>query len=284
MFDTMFHGVTFAVGSLTTSHIVLTIPSLIVVCLLTASLHRLYFHPLSKHPGPPLARLTPLPDLYHAYRGDKHIHFLHLHATYGPVVRFAPNSLSINDPAALRAIYGHGANVQKSETFYHAFRAHPAAISTLLATEKAHHARKRRIMGQAFSDGAMRDLEQYVLKNVRLWETEVGRRVEAAKALGNTWTAGVDMGKWYNYLVFGEWDWKLVVWLANLLTLHSSDRHHGRSSLREIFRNTRRKPREPRCHLLARPRSEAQLHHRRDAVLAAIRTGTMDPSIPWLVV
>jgi len=204
MFDTVFQGVAFAVKSLSNSYIALAIPGLVLSCLLIASLHRLYLHPLSKHPGPLLARLTPLPDLYHAYRGDKHIHFLHLHAKYGPVVRFAPNSLAINDPAALRAIYGHGANVQKSETFYHAFRAHPAAISTLLATEKGHHARKRRIMGQAFSDGAMRDLEQYVLKNVRLWESEVGRRVKAVKEQGKVWTAGVDMGKWCNYLVFGE--------------------------------------------------------------------------------
>ena len=158
MFDIVFKAVENAAGSLATSYIALAVPTLVLIFLLTASLHRLYFHPLSKYPGPLFARLTPLPDLYHAYRGDKHIHFFHLHNKYGPVLRFAPNSLSINDPVALRAIYGHGANVQKSETFYHAFRAHPAAISTLLATEKAHHARKRRIMGQAFSDGAMRDL------------------------------------------------------------------------------------------------------------------------------
>lgn len=200
----MIQGVIAATERLTINHLVLAISSLILVCLLTAGLHRLYLHPLSNHPGPLLARLTPLSDLYHAYRGDKHVHFLHLHAKYGPVVRFAPNSLSINDPAALRAIYGHGANVQKSATFYHAFRAHPAAISTLLATERGHHARKRRIMGQAFSDGAMRDLEQYVLKNVRVWESEVACIVKSAKEEGKRWTESVDMGKWCNYLVFGE--------------------------------------------------------------------------------
>jgi hypothetical protein len=199
-----FEGVTSAIRILTLSHLTLTILILSLIYVLTAGLRRLCFHPLKSHPGPLLARLTSLPDLYHAYRGDKHVHFLHLHAKYGPVVRFAPNSLAINDPAALRAIYGHGANVQKSETFYHAFRAHPAAISTLLATERGHHARKRRIMGQAFSEGAMRDLEKYVLENVRVWEGEVGRRVDAVKKNENRWTDGVDMGKWCNYLVFGE--------------------------------------------------------------------------------
>jgi hypothetical protein len=216
-------GVTSAISILTLSHLALTILILSLAYLLTTGLRRFYFHPLKSHPGPLLARLTSLPDLYHAYRGDKHIHFLHLHAKYGPVVRFAPNSLAINDPAALRAIYGHGANVQKSETFYHAFRAHPAAISTLLATERGHHARKRRIMGQAFSESAMRELERYVLENVRVWEQEVGLRVEATKKSGNKWTDGVDMGKWCNYLVFGEWMWK--VWCRRVSDF--SHRHHG---------------------------------------------------------
>jgi hypothetical protein len=204
MFDIIIQGVKSAMESLTSSHLALAIITSALVYILRISIYRLYFHPLKNHPGPFLARLTSLPDVYHAYRGDKHIHFLHLHAKYGSIVRFAPNSIAINDPAALKAIYGHGANVQKSEPFYHAFRAHPAAISTLLATEKGHHARKRRIMGQAFSEGAMRELEKYVLENVKVWEGEVARRVEATEKDGERWTKGVDMGKWCNYLVFGE--------------------------------------------------------------------------------
>ena len=108
------------------------------------------------------------------------------------------------DPAALKAIYGHGANVQKSETFYHAFRARPEAVSTLLATERAQHARKRRIMGQAFSEGAMRGMERYVLENVEVWERGVEEKVEAARREGRAWSERVDMGRWNNYLVFGE--------------------------------------------------------------------------------
>jgi hypothetical protein len=183
------------------------LPSFLAIYTLTTAFHNLYLHPLSSHPGPLLGRLTKLSDVYHAYRGDKHINLYHLHARYGPVVRFSPNSLSINDPAALKAIYGHGANVQKSETFYHAFRAHPAAVSTLLATERVQHARKRRIMGQAFSEGAMRGMERYVLENVEVWMEGVAKRVEAARGEGRRWSERVDMGRWNNYLVFGECMW-----------------------------------------------------------------------------
>lgn len=168
--------------------------------LLTLALYRIYLHPLSPYPGPLLGRLTKWHDVYHAHRGDKHIHLHHLHAHYGPVVRFSPNSLSINHPAALRAIYGHGANVRKSD-FYRGFRAHPQAISTLLATERSHHARKRRILGQAFSESAMRGLEVFVLKNVVRF---LGGIEERVGMVGGEWSEGTDMGRWNNWLVFGR--------------------------------------------------------------------------------
>ena len=57
--------------------------------------YTLYLHPLAKYPGPLLGRLTQAYDLYHAYIGDKHLHFYHLHQRYGSIVRFSPNSLSI---------------------------------------------------------------------------------------------------------------------------------------------------------------------------------------------
>jgi hypothetical protein len=240
-----FEGVTSAIGMLALSHLTLPILILSLAYVLTTGLRRLC----------------------------KHIHFLHLHARYGPVVRFAPNSLAINDPAALRAIYGHGANVQKSETFYHAFRAHPAAISTLLATEREHHARKRRIMGQAFSEGAMRELERYVLENVRVWEEEVGHRVEATKTNGNRWTEGVDMGKWCNYLVFGEWMWKSIAWCRRVSDF--SHRYHGRSRIRQIIWYTGCYPREQRRDPSPWSCCEEKLHCWSNAILTSIRLRTL---------
>lgn len=94
-----------------------------VIWLLAFVVYQLYFHPLAKHPGPLLGRITRLYDLYHAYKGDKHILLYHLHRKYGTVVRYTPNTVSINDPAALKAIYSHGANVQKNE-FYKVRKSH----------------------------------------------------------------------------------------------------------------------------------------------------------------
>jgi len=193
-----FSAISRVLGSIT----FLALCSLTFSYLLSIATYRLYFHPLAEHPGPLLGRLTQAYDVYHAYHGSKHINFLNLHEKYGTVVRYSPNSLSINDPAALRAIYGHGANVQKAPGFYFGFRAAPTAISTLLATEKAHHARKRRIMGQAFSDNAMRGLETYVLENINVFMSHIESGVEIAKARGARWSEKIDMGKLNNYLVF----------------------------------------------------------------------------------
>lgn len=165
--------------------------------------YQFYFHPLAKYPGPFLGRLTQWYDVYHAYVGDKHILFYQLHQKYGSVVRFSPNSLSINDPAALKTIYAHGANVQKSE-FYKCFRAAPQAISTLLATEKQHHARKRRIMGQAFADSALRGFEQYVVGHVEDLVDMIGDATKPSNTNGEKkgWSLPMDMASWSNWLVF----------------------------------------------------------------------------------
>ena len=59
-------------------------------------------------------------------------------------------------------------------------------------------------MGQAFSEGAMRGMERYVLENVEVWERGVEEKVEVARREGRRWSERVDMGRWNNYLVFGE--------------------------------------------------------------------------------
>jgi cytochrome P450 len=178
-----------------------TVLSTLLAALAAYVVYQLYFHPLAKYPGPLLGRLTQWYDVYHAYVGDKHILFYHLHQKYGTIVRFSPNSLSINDPAALRTIYAHGANVQKS-VFYECFRAAPQAISTLLATEKQHHARKRRIMGQAFSDSALRGFEQYVQGHVKDLARRIDDTVISSTDATSEWSKPLDMAEWCNWLVF----------------------------------------------------------------------------------
>lgn len=162
---------------------------------LSITIYRIFFHPLSKYPGPVLAKLTNAYQLYHAYKGDRHLEFWRLHQKYGPIVRFGPNAVSFNSNTALKDIYGFKTNVRKAE-FYDAF-AHPVA-NTHNTRDKTLHARKRRVLSQAFSDSAMRGIERYILQNVRTFCEQIG--VDDGGVEKKGWTAPRLMSDWCNYL------------------------------------------------------------------------------------
>jgi hypothetical protein len=84
--------------------------------------------------------------------------------------------------------------VRKSE-FYNAF-VHPAP-NTHNIRDKTIHAGKRRVLSQAFSDGAIREVEKYMLNNIRIFTQEVGR---GASSEGKGWTAPKNMSDLCNWL------------------------------------------------------------------------------------
>lgn len=121
-------------------------------------------------------------------------------------MRYAPNTLSINDPQALKAIYGHKANVRKSD-FYLAFPAAPGVFSTHTALDRHQHARKRRVMSHAFSDSALKGVEDFVLVHIqeyieRLTTKSSNRHGPSLSDEKTGWTDGKDLSKWSSYLGF----------------------------------------------------------------------------------
>ncbi|KAH7057285.1 cytochrome P450 [Macrophomina phaseolina] len=171
----------------------------IILYLTVLSIYRLTFHPLARYPGPFLAKITPWRDVYHAWLGDKHLDFYALHQRYGPIVRYGPNTLSLNDPAALKAIYAHRANTRKSD-FYLSFPAAPGVFSTHTALDRAAHARKRRVMSHAFSDAALKGVEEYVLGHVRAYVARMAGG--GGKREGGGWTEARDVSEWSSWLGF----------------------------------------------------------------------------------
>lgn len=129
--------------------------------------YRLVLHPLAGYPGPFLARLSGFYAVYHAYVGDLHLDMWKCHEIYGDVVRYGPNKVIINTNTAIPAIYARTANVQKS-TAYRAFETSPTAHDLQSTVNKKDHARKRRVISQAFSDSAIRSLECYVMQHVNV--------------------------------------------------------------------------------------------------------------------
>lgn len=68
-------------------------------------IQRLYFHPLSKFPGPRLWAISRIPFAYYNVRGVTHLKLEEMHEKYGDVVRCAPDELSYIDEDACNDIY-----------------------------------------------------------------------------------------------------------------------------------------------------------------------------------
>ncbi|KUJ09474.1 cytochrome P450 [Mollisia scopiformis] len=75
--------------------------------LLWTAIHRLYFSSISHIPGPKLAAITQLYEIYYdVYLGGKFtLHLESLHKQYGPIIRINPWEIHINDPHFYDEIY-----------------------------------------------------------------------------------------------------------------------------------------------------------------------------------
>ncbi|KAI9731619.1 MAG: hypothetical protein M1818_007749 [Claussenomyces sp. TS43310] len=165
-------------------------------------IYRLTLHPLAKYPGPFLAKITDWHQVYHAWKGDRHLEFWRTHEKYGKFVRFGPNSLSINSNTALHEIYGFQSNVRKSQ-FYSAFPPTKDSYNTHSSIDKTAHARKRRVLSHAFSDNAIKAMEKYILGNIRSFCAGIGEgpaSLTSEKEKG--WGTAQNMADWSNYLTF----------------------------------------------------------------------------------
>ncbi|KAI4162632.1 MAG: hypothetical protein LQ342_003678 [Letrouitia transgressa] len=174
--------------------------------------YRLIFHPLAKYPGPPLAKVTSLYAVYHAYIGDLQLDMWRCHQLYGEFVRYGPNKVIINTNTAIPEIYSRNANVQKS-TAYRAFETSPTAHDLQSTVNKKAHARKRRVISQAFSESAIKSLETHIIQHVDSFVKHLAPAVTAVKTTEEgSWSPKRDMSKlcsWVSFdlmaeLVFGK--------------------------------------------------------------------------------
>ena len=81
----------------------------------------------------------------------------------GPIVRLAPNYVSIADADALNAVYGHGTGAPKSD-FYDAFVSiRPGLFTT---RDRNDHTRKRKMVSNVFSPKNVLEFEPHLARHV----------------------------------------------------------------------------------------------------------------------
>ncbi|KAI9041023.1 putative Cytochrome P450 [Aspergillus affinis] len=163
--------------------------------------YQVWLHPLAIYPGPFIAKLTDLYSVSHAVRGDRHEDTYRLHERYGRIVRIGPNRVTILDAGALRPIYGHQGNVQKSQ-WYSGFY----GLSIFNTIDRSDHARRRRVISHAFSDQAVRAMEPHILTCVRDWCLALGdcHPIQTPNSVDDSdrWSRPKDMVHWSACIIF----------------------------------------------------------------------------------
>ena len=169
-----------------------------LTCLLSAyAFHALYLHRLAHIPGPRLAALTSLYQVYYMFpwssggskragrRWEETDVHRELHARYGPVVRYGPNLVLVNLPHALPQVYHRRAD----KTPYYDAMARSLSnaggprkpdsglnLTAISAIAHADHVVARRRVAHAYSLSSVRLFEPEVDARIRQWFGELHSR------------------------------------------------------------------------------------------------------------
>lgn len=117
----------------------------------------------------------------------------------GKIVRVAPNEFSIDDPEAVRSIYGPGSKFRKAD-WYYGF-GHPDTERFSLFTDRnsKRHASERKKFSNAYSMSSLVSYEQFIEDCVSIFH----QRLEEFSAKDTA----IDLGHWlqcFSFDVIGE--------------------------------------------------------------------------------
>ncbi|GME32740.1 Cytochrome P450 [Neofusicoccum parvum] len=138
------------------------------LALIARAICNIYFHPLSKYPGPKYAAITDLVYQMVSIWGIVPTWTADQHKKYGEVVRLGPGRLSYTHPQAWKEIYGHrvgtrkpGVKDKKFAAYQEEYNGEDTIISTL---DDGEHSAIRKIFSHAFSDRALKEQESLIRK------------------------------------------------------------------------------------------------------------------------
>ncbi|KAK2598761.1 hypothetical protein N8I77_012149 [Diaporthe amygdali] len=135
-----------------------------------------------------LSGITGLGYVYERCRGFRS-RSLHLAHQQHRIIRIGPNSLSFSSPEAIRSIYGHSTQCYKGDMYDLTRGGHASLLDVV---DKGEHARKRRLLSNAF---ATRNLQQ--------WEFKIADKVRRLlvqfdASCGGCGEGQIDFRRWTN--------------------------------------------------------------------------------------
>nr|XP_036574774.1 averantin oxidoreductase [Colletotrichum truncatum]KAF6781243.1 averantin oxidoreductase [Colletotrichum truncatum] len=189
--------VTASVGLLKPQHVMMLILGALILAAVYHVLfyvYNIYFHPLSKYPGPRLAAATPLWLVSSYFGGKTPTDLLELHNKYGPVVRTSPDGLSYIKSPQWKEIYGHKTGqleFAKDEKYFAGLKGEPI----ILNADRHYHGYIRKLFAHGFSEKALREQEPVLKEYVDLMFQKIVQE-------GQNGHMPVDILKWYNFVTF----------------------------------------------------------------------------------
>lgn len=170
-------------------------------------IYNIWFHPLAHIAGPRSWSATRLPFIWALLRGTIVHDFERLHRRYGPVVRTAPDEVSISDGAGWTDVYSANSPFLKDPTWWKSQPGHPDSLLSAINPDK--HAIMRKALSPGFTPRALRAQEPLLQKYVNLLVQRLHERVKKAGTGDGGKEKGVEinMTPWFNYItfdIFGE--------------------------------------------------------------------------------
>ncbi|KAL5610623.1 hypothetical protein FOBRF1_006740 [Fusarium oxysporum] len=182
--------------------------------LVCKAIYNVFFHPLSKFPGPKIAAIGSYYEFYHdVFKDGTYLWKIEeMHRKYGPIVRVNADELHIHDPEFYSKVYAGSKRVNKYGPAVAAFAVPRATLATV---DHDVHRLRRNILNPYFSKRAVAMLEPLINDKVdrlcgRLAESVGPVDLDAAMAALTADIVSIYFyGKDFNYLAAK--DFKFVV-------------------------------------------------------------------------
>ncbi|KLJ12596.1 hypothetical protein EMPG_12382 [Blastomyces silverae] len=154
------------------------------------AIYNIYFHPLSKFPGPKHLAVGRIPITWATFRGQRAQFRFNAHRKYGEIVRIASNELSFAHAQGWRDIYGTQAKVEMTK---------PASgieeqegAQSVVTAEGDTHTRQKRMLATMFTEKILKEKESLFISHADL----LVKRLKAFEG------QPVALGDWYNFTTF----------------------------------------------------------------------------------
>lgn len=138
----------------------LTVVYLVIVFTCLVFVYQHLSSPLRSVPGPFLTRFTKLWYFIRVRKGRFEHDNISLHQKYGKVVRYGPDEYSIDDPEAVKTIYGYGTRFYKSD--WYSGWGLPKVYTLFTQQDIQAHAQLRRKYQSTYSMSSLVTYEAYV--------------------------------------------------------------------------------------------------------------------------